>query len=161
MTVSRKSNTLRTLLGTLGLLASAVAFQALADDAIYKWVDESGETHYSQMRPSGDYQVEEIRNAPPPADDPEQVRQHLQQQVDAMNERNQEQNDAKKEAISEAEYQKIIKENCANAQKNLGSLNEGGRKRYLTPDGEVVRLTEQERESRIAEANKQVKEYCK
>lgn len=148
-------------MGTLGLLASAVAFQALAGDAIYKWVDETGETHYSQMRPSGDYQVEEIRNAPPPADDPEQIRQHLQQQVDAMNERNQEQNDTKKEAISEAEYQKIIKENCANAQKNLGALNEGGRKRYLTPEGEVVRLTEQERESRIAEANKQMKEYCK
>ena len=161
MTVSRKSNTLRTLLGTLGLLGTAVAFQALAAGAVYKWVDETGETHYSQTYPTGNYEVEKIRNAPPPADDPEQVKQQLQKQVDDMNERAREQEDTKKEAISEAEYQKIIKENCANARKNLGALNEGGRKRYLTPEGEVVRLTEEERQSRIAEANKQIKEYCK
>jgi hypothetical protein len=161
MTVSRKSNTLRALLVTLGLLGSAVAFQALAADAIYKWVDESGETHYSQTRPSGDYEVELVKGAPPPADNPEQVKQHLQRQVDEMTERNKEQNDVKKEAISEAEYQKLVKENCTNARNNLGALEQGGRKRYLTPEGEVVRLTEEERQSRIAEANKQIKEYCK
>ena len=161
MTVSRKSNTLRTLLVTLGLLGSAVAFQTLASDAIYKWVDESGETHYSQTRPSGDYEVELVKGAPPPADNPEQVKQQLQRQVDEMNERNKEQKDVKKEAISEAEYQKLVKENCTNARNNLDALNQGGRKRYLTPEGEVVRLTEEERQSRITEANKQVKEYCK
>jgi len=161
MTVSGKSNTLRTLLVSLGLLGSAVAFQALAGGGIYKWVDETGETHYSQTRPSGDYEVEEVRTAPPPANNPEQAKQHLQKQVDEMNKRNKEQGEAKKEAISEAEYQKIVKENCTNARNNLGALNEGGRKRYLTPEGEVVRLTEEERQSRIAEANKQIEEYCK
>jgi hypothetical protein len=161
MTVSGKSNTLRTLLVTLGLLGTTVAFQTQAAGSIYKWVDETGETHYSQTPPSGDHEVEQLRNAPPPADDPKQVKQHLQKQVDEMNERNKEQGDAKQEAISEAEYQKIVKQNCTNARNNLDALNQGGRKRYLTPEGEVVRLDEEERQSRIAEANKQIKEYCK
>ena len=64
---------------------------------IYKWVDEDGQVHYSQ-RPPADTQAEQLKGAPPPADDPEAVRGDLQRQLDALDEQRAQRDEAFAEA---------------------------------------------------------------
>ena len=58
------------------------------------------------------------------------------------------------------ELDKINEKNCIIAKNNLAKLQQGGIKRYLTPEGEVMRLTDEDRQRRITEAQKQVEQYC-
>ena len=47
------------------------------------------------------------------------------------------------------------------ATNNLAKLQAGGNKRYLTPDGKVTHLTEEQRQQRINDAKDQIDEFCK
>ncbi len=142
------------------LLASLLTSPAQAD--IYKWTDDAGEVHYSQTRPIGDTPAEKLEGAPPPPE-PAAVnseQQQLQDRVDAMDERLKEQDEATALEKEHEEVEKIDEKNCITARNNLVKLQQGGIKRYLTPEGEVVRLSEEERAQRINEANSQIEMYC-
>jgi hypothetical protein len=67
-----------------------------------------------------------------------------------------------KEAIEREreELAEINEKNCITAKNNLAKLHQGGIKRYLTPEGEVIRLTEEERQRRISETQEQIDKYC-
>ena len=73
--------------------------------------------------------------------------------------------EARKEAAAKAEQQaknrKIRQENCAVARNNLSELQQGGIKRYRLPDGTVLRLTEEDRQQRIAATEAEIAENCK
>lgn len=143
-----------------GLLASwMLPMNAAAE--IYKWTDPGGETHYTQTPPPSGTAAETVEGAPPPAEDPEKIRQNLQEQLDAYD-------DAK--AVRDEDYAlqkkhretlEIIRKNCKTARSNLANLQQGGRKRYMTADGEVQYLSEEERNRRIEEAEGQIREFCK
>lgn len=151
----------RILLPCLCLVLANTANTAGKTDKIYKWVDQDGSIQYSKMPPPEAREVIEVRQAPPPADDPATERARLGQQVDAMDERMQERQKAAAKSELDAENEKIRNQNCATARKNLAELQQGGIKRYRTADGEVMRLTEEDRQQRIDEANKQIAEFCK
>ena len=59
------------------------------------------------------------------------------------------------------EIDEAYEKNCISSRNNLAKLQEGGRKRYLTPDGQVIHLSEEERQQRINEAKDQIDEFCK
>ena len=80
---------------------------------------------------------------------------------DHLDQRQQESAKQSAEAEQQAHNQKIREKNCATARRNLAELQQGGVKRYRLPNGEVLRLNEEERQKRIAEANKQIEENCK
>jgi hypothetical protein len=101
-----------------------------------------------------------MQDAPPPADNPDQIRSNLQEQVEAMDKQQQEQVTGARDAEQWANIQKIRRSNCEIARKNLANLQLGGSRRYMTPDGQVVHLTEDERTKRIDQANKQIAENC-
>jgi hypothetical protein len=61
----------------------------------------------------------------------------------------------------QAEIARISKQNCVTARNNLEQLNRSGQIRYRTGEGEVLRLSEDDRKQRIEEAGNQVKEFCK
>ena len=84
----------------------------------------------------------------------------LQEQLKAFDERRAEQKEEETLRKLEQEDREINEKNCITAKNNLGKLQQGGIKRYLTPEGDVIRLTEEDRQRRISEANKQVKQYC-
>jgi len=147
------------LLG-ITLMTAGTPCVADAADKIYKWVDQNGDTQYTQMPPPTGVQVLEIRNAPPPADDPEAERTRLQQETEALDERMKGRQESAVKAEIEAKNREIRRQNCIKASKNLTELQQGGIKRYLTPDGEVLRLTEEDRQKRIAEAKAQIAEFC-
>jgi hypothetical protein len=148
---------------TLALLCFLLVFTTAAqsgDDKIYKWTDNNGEVHYTQQPPRGREAVT-VRPAPPPPGNPEAERSELEQQMENLDQRQQEAAKRSAEAEQQASNQKIREKNCATARRNLAELQQGGIKRYRLPNGEVLRLNEEERQKRIAEANKQIEENCK
>jgi len=145
------------------LLLIMLPLQAPVLGAIYKWTDKSGEVHYTQTPPPDGITTQKIQGAPPPAKSQESIhedQQRLQERLDAMDERTIEQK--KDEALKKErkEISEINEKNCITAKNNLAKLQQGGIKRYLTPEGEVIRLTDEDRQRRITEANNQVEQYC-
>ena len=138
-----------------------VATASLADDNqnMYKWTDDQGEVHYTQFPPQG-RPVEILHGALPPAQSAETAGNDLQKQLDTMEQQNEKQQQETRDAEQRAEIQKIRKKNCESAHQNLINLNRGGNVRYMGPNGEAIRLTEEERQKRIDETNQQIKENC-
>jgi hypothetical protein len=145
---------------TCVLLALASGLHAAGNDAIYKWVDDNGAVHYTQVPPQN-REYETLKQASGPADDPAGIRSNLKEQVDAMDKAEEKRAEATKEADNSARIQELRKDNCRIAKKNLANLHQGGNKAFMLPNGEVIRLTDDERQRRIDEANKQIKENCK
>ncbi|MDP2245393.1 DUF4124 domain-containing protein [Pseudomonas sp.] len=132
----------------LALSASAMAGQ------VYKWVDAQGGTHFSGQPPQGQ-QATTINTATPPpkaaeteaaapfesAADPQQA---------AIDEK------VKREvAIQEAERKKY----CQSMRTNLAQLENNPRVR-VEVDGEVRRLSEEQRQQRISEAKQAIVKNC-
>lgn len=144
------------------LFLSATLLAPMAGAEIYKWTDANGEVQYSQVPPPSGVDSEEIQGAlPPPEDSPDTAGESLQEQVDAMNEDLAEQEKVEKKEALRKEIDDAYERNCTTATNNLAKLQEGGRKRYLTPDGQVTHLTEEQRQQRINEAKDQIDEFCK
>jgi hypothetical protein len=158
------SPVLRKQLQTAGLLIASLLLQSPVSGEIYKWTDDGGEVHYTQTPPPSGITVQKIEGAPPPADSAETVQheqQRLQEQLDAMDERRTEQDEATAIKKQHEENREKDEKNCITAQNNLAKLQQGGIKRYLTPEGDVIRLTEEDRQQRISEANSQIEKFCK
>lgn len=145
---------------TCVLLALASGLHAAGNDAIYKWVDDNGEVHYTQLPPQN-RKYETLKQASAPADDPAGIRSNLKEQVDAMDKAEEKRAEAAKEGEEQDKIQELRKDNCKIAKKNLANLHQGGNKAFMLPNGEVIRLTDDERQRRIDEANKQIEENCK
>lgn len=148
---------------TCVLLALASGPLAAGNDVIYKWIDDAGETHYTQTPPR-DRKYQTLKQAATqtstPTKEVTRTRSNLQEQVDAMDKRQEEKQAEIKDAEQWARIQKLRRENCTIAKQNLANLGLGGNRIFMTPDGEVVRLTDEERQRRVDEANMQIEENC-
>jgi hypothetical protein len=144
-----------------GLCISAALSQSPASGEIYKWTDPAGEVQYTQIPPPNGIKTEEIQGAPPPADDPDEISKALQNEVDAMDESSARQEDESKEKNLRKEIDAAYERNCITSRNNLAKLEEGGNRRYLTPDGKVTHLSEEERQQRINETKDQIDKFCK
>jgi hypothetical protein len=136
----------------LAMSASAMASQ------VYKWVDSKGVTHFGAQPPQGQEATSINTAAPQPRPvtaeekkaaptfesiaDPEQaaIDQKVKQDI----------------AAKEVERKKY----CADVRTDLAQLQNNPRIR-MEVNGEVRRLGEEERQSRISEAQKSISENCK
>jgi len=141
------------------LLVFATASPAADTQDIYKWTNDQGEVQYPQFPPPG-RPAEILHGVRPPDESPETAGNDLQKQLEAVEQQNQEQLQGAKDEKQWAQIQKIRRDNCKTANQNLVNLQRGGNVRYMGADGKVMRLTEEERQKRIDEANKQIKENC-
>jgi hypothetical protein len=149
------------LLLAASLCISAALLQSPARGEMYKWTNAAGEVQYTQVPPPGGIKTEVIQGASPPADDPDKINEKLQNEVDAMDETLARQEEEARKKSSRKEIDAAYEKNCISARNNLAALQEGGRKRYLTADGQVIHLSEEERQQRINEAKDQIDESCK
>lgn len=134
----------------LALSASAMASQ------VYKWVDEQGVTHFGSQPPQGQ-QATSVNTAtaqpkpttpPPPAPTFDSVADPKQAEYDEK---------VKKEvAHTEAELKKF----CESIRSNLAQLTNNPRVEFEV-NGEVRRMTEEERQKQISDAKKSISENCK
>lgn len=140
-------------------LVLAVAVSALVQPAFataYKWVDENGETHYSQSPPAA-VKTEVIK---PPAGSAASIPKAsagVTSKAPATNDSAQPTPDAK----AKAEDATVRAENCAIARKNLEVLKTAPRVTIKDQNGLYHRLSDEERKARSAEAQKRIDEFCR
>jgi len=136
-----------------------LSFNSASFSDVYKWVDDEGNTHYSQQAPKN--QDAKIIKAPPP---PARSAADAQQEIDTLIEKQsgtfeakQEERRANKEAAKEqAETEKF----CQANRHNLQQYKDNPNRRSLDADGNVTRQTEEERQAKIAEIQQRLDEHC-
>jgi len=135
----------------LAMSATAMASQ------VYKWVDAQGVTHFSAQPPQGQDATSINIATPPPkpvtAEEPkaaptfESIADPEQAAIDAK----------VRQEVAAKEVE--LKKYCADVRTNLAQLQNNPRLR-MDVDGEMRRLNEDERQSRINEAQKAITENC-
>ncbi|WP_295442190.1 DUF4124 domain-containing protein [uncultured Thiodictyon sp.] len=133
-----------------------------AKGELYRWVDESGTTVYSQRPPPGTTPAKPIKlDPPPPAAQVEQADERLRGQAERdADQRAQQARDAAEERQKAAD-QVARQAACAAARRNLEAFEKHGNERLQTAEGKIVTFSKDELASQKAEAQKQIKEYCK
>jgi len=145
---------------SITLLFTLIFSCYLSAAQVYKWVDEDGQTHFSQFPPEQnkadkiDVNAPTSANSKAAAENLEKMRQTLREQaVDRVTETEDE-----KKAAAEAER---MAENCKKAKQQLLDLQNNGRIFRTLENGEREWYDEKGREKLIANAQKQVDKYCK
>lgn len=136
----------------LAMSATAMASQ------VYKWVDAQGVTHFSAQPPQGQ-DATSINTATPPPKPAAAEEQKAAPTFESIADPEQAAIDKKVKqevAAKDAERKKY----CEDVRTNLAQLQNNPRLR-MEVDGEVRRLTEEDRQTRIAEAQKSIAENCK
>jgi hypothetical protein len=141
----------------LTFMLSLFATAAFAE--IYKWVDENGQTHYSQQAPR-DIPATVIKTPPPPAIDPNIAQQQVDELITQQEAEDQvqleQQNQQKIEAEKVADQQK----NCEIAKQQLEQYQNNPGRRIMDADGNLTRLAEEERQQKTQESQENVTKYC-
>lgn len=133
-------------------------FSVTAYADVYKWVDENGQTHYTQQAPT-EQKAELLKTPPPPAfnsADQQRVDELIKQQQ-ADRQANLEQ---KQQQQQTAEQQAIKQQNCETAKRNLQLYQDNPGRRVVDAEGNVSRLKEEDRQQGISDFQRQVEEFC-
>ncbi len=142
------------ILATTALLCLIPLQGAVA--AAYKWVDDKGETHYSQTPPTAT-KIEIIKTpssaASTPASPAPQTSKTTPSEPAA--------GAASSPEAAKAEDAAIRAKNCTMARSNLEALKNADEVTVKDANGLLHALTHDERKSRSEEAEKNIKEYCK
>lgn len=141
----------------LALIALLLSFSVNAQ--IYKWVDDNGQTHYSQEPPaSGDAQ--KIEAPPPPPIDPDEARKDVEALIEQQQAAEKAEHEAEQKAQQQAEQEAILQENCRVARENLRLYQNNPGRRVMDEDGNVTRLREEDRQQKMQEFQEQIDLYC-
>jgi hypothetical protein len=142
------------------MVVTALVLPGGVNAAMYKWVDETGQTVYSQTPPpAGPVTRIEKQAAPDPSGRERQrseLRREIERSYDEAVEREQRASERQK---AEAERQARAT-NCEIARSNLEALQGQSRRQFNTPEGEYRTLTDDEREQRIRKARDNIEKNC-
>ena len=125
---------------------------------IYKWTDENGDTHYSQIPPNTDVNVETVK--PPPSVDTDAAVKNLktrQEVADGLRENRLTAKDEKAKAKAEKEQKK---QQCQQLNERLKTLINRPRANKQDESGNLVRMTEEERQKDINDTKAEISEKC-
>ncbi|MGG7647546.1 MULTISPECIES: DUF4124 domain-containing protein [unclassified Pseudomonas] len=139
---------MRTFFLTVSLLIGISPLGMAAQ--IYKWVDAQGVTHFDAQPPQGREATTVVTPSTPASNQPPPPRSSAigdQQAIDK---------EVKKQV---AEQQAQLEAFCEQARTNLAQLQNNPRIREDV-EGEMRRLTDQQRQDRISEAQKQIADNC-
>jgi hypothetical protein len=161
MMIKRIARAVRKLMFPLALASILVPAMTPVQAQVYKWIDSTGQVQYTQMPPPEGVESVRIESEPPLAQEPSATITSPQERLQASEEQKKKQAEASTDKELQAEIERISKQNCSTARNNLEQLNRSGQIRYRTADGEVLHLSEEQRQQRIEEAQGQIKEFCK
>jgi len=138
-------------------LVLLAALPLAAQAQTYKWKDERGQVHFTQLPPKAGQPYELIGPTPPPSDAPNQ--EALNQSLEAAQKAAPEQQKAAEQA---AKRQAQRQENCRQAIERLAYLDSRGPRRLGTTDDKGVssRMTEEEFQRRRAAEDEKIKQNC-
>jgi len=128
----------------------------LAGAQAYRWVDEKGQVHYSQVPPTGKA-AQAVGAPPPPAASPNQ--DSLNRSLD---EANQAAPKRREDAERASQAQAQLEDQCRQAREQLAYMEAKTARRLGTTDaqGNVSRVTEEQFQQRRAELQRVVSERC-
>lgn len=142
----------------LGSLLAVGAADAPAQ--IYRYVDESGETVYSQVPPPTDDATKIIPDPGPSEAETRAATERLRRQLEIDFDRRDE---AKRQAEVQAKEAQSASErakNCSAARRNLDTLTNLGGRFLALPDGRTVKPDAAQQQQLIDEAREQVQAFC-
>lgn len=123
---------------------------------VYRWVDEHGQLHFGDHPPAG-VQAEVVPPALPPG--PAEAQRQLQDYVRTLEVQEAEQaKEAEWQRASQA-LQAARKTDCEASRVRRERLEKPRQLQYQ-PDGSTRRLTEEERQARIADTEKRIADVC-
>ena len=126
---------------------------------MYKWVDENGITHYSQLPPPNDSAQVIEKNYTQDADEIKKLEQVRKKKMGEFNTRHQERLDKKKKTRQDKADTKKLQQACEKARTKLKNLSAGRQVKKEVGD-EYTIMTDEQRKKDIAELNKKIKEQC-
>lgn len=143
----------RSMIAAIALFSCNLAF-----GQAYKWIDENGRTHFSDVPPP-DRKADKLTIRPQVPEDPQAAarQRDWQTQLQDSNLRNAQQQ-AQQEA---AERDRAMMErNCSNARGELNMLQRG-RVFRTGPNGERQYLEDNDRPAALSAAQEKVARYCR
>lgn len=151
------------LIPILFLLAAAPAHAQ-----VFKWVDASGNVHYSDQAPPASTTGTKKLNVQSQTTSPTEQqgtkassgKSISEKEMDFRKRRVESEEAAAKQSKAEAEA-KLREQNCAQSRGNLRSLQEGRRITKYNDAGERTQLDDNARVQEIARAQKDVETWCK
>jgi hypothetical protein len=144
---------------TMVLMGMLMAMGASA--AVFTWIDENGEVHYSDV-PAGDYSVRvDIESKPT---DDQLVAAERQQAVDNELDRQQQAQENQKQADEDKQFDKNDKErtarNCRTATETYESFYNAPRLYKPTDDGGRDYLSSEQMDAARAKAKEDMDKWC-
>ncbi|MBM7063149.1 DUF4124 domain-containing protein [Pseudomonas sp. UL073] len=135
-----------------GSLLLALSTSVMASQ-VYKWVDDKGVTHFGAQPPQGQAatavsttvpQIKSVAPKLPSLDSGDAAQKAIDEKV--------------KQDVAQKESER--KQYCEQERTNLAQLRNNPRLRTTEENGEVRRLDENERQTRIQQAEKAIQENC-
>ena len=145
---------MRAIVFLLAIALAAVVQAQGQQRYVYKWSDPDGTVHYTALPPQG-VEAERIPIRVAPAAARRQVQQSSSPSSGASDSRQVDSRGRTPEQVA------FLKQQCEAARSNIRALESGGgNSRFVGPDGNVIRFTEQERQAEIAENRAYLDEHC-
>jgi len=146
-----------TILSYLFFLSAIGLNSSVTFAAMYKWVDEDGNTNYTQSPPPGDVEAETIKA--PPKINPEHAKKQLEERKKLLQDANENRTKAADEKRKAEQMKEQKKADCENARARLASYLRP-RVNLLDKDGNPARATEEQRQAEISKSRELVNKLC-
>jgi len=145
-----------TLITVVLLCLSPLSFAS----KIYKWTDSEGNTHYGERPPNQRSTQIKVPKSPTHTPTPLPVNQQeaTNKLLDAFAKERKDKKEAENKAAADKEHRD---KNCSQAKRRVISLKLGGRQYEITDQGERRFLSDADIQTRLAEAQKTVNQWCK
>ena len=154
---------------TIILVTSALFLTVPAQAELYKWIDESGSTVYSETPPPAGAEVltsPMIQAAPTPSSTPAatapiaQSPERIAETAAQMTSESQARKTEAAERQTKQEEEKSLQETCDKLRANLETLKLQRRVFYYDESGEKVILDPMTQEKKARETEEKIKEFC-
>jgi len=135
------------------------AIQPIAVAEIYTWTDDTGQVHYSQQPPNGQ-QVQQVDVPTPPAIAPVETSNEIQELINLQSQQDEYESYKSEFNNDKKRYQENKQQNCEIAKSNLAKYQISANRKIRDADGNITRLTEDDRQQRIATLKEQITKFC-
>jgi hypothetical protein len=136
-----------------------LSFQSAAYADVYKWIDENGQTNFSQQRPI-DREVDVIKTRGGILVTPAQSQQAVDEIIEQQTADAKTKDQAAIKRQKEVESKKIKSKNCDSAKSNLVNYQNNPNGRTQNADGEYIRIDEVDRQNKIKQLKQDIQQHC-
>ncbi len=156
----------RTILTILQTILVLICYQSQAFAGVYKWVDDSGQIHYTDQKNKPGAEKLSIRKSS--TTKPEHAASNKAHETadravnDETDSKEKLESQEKRPTMVEIELSKSEKKRyCKEAKNAINSISNRGRMREIDAQGEYIYLTEKQRQKRLSAAKKKQREFCR